>query len=517
MKDFETKTHRSKPAHSSKKVASANFDNANSTVSNFRPYLIQRKAGCACGGGCPTCQNESANLPVSQPSDASEIEADNVADKVMRMSDGDTRKPAISQTAKLSRKNSGRDVAETIPRKEKNAEKASHNVAKNSMIKDVLNSTGQPLSSETKSFFEPRFGHDFSNVRVHTDSSAAQSAKSVNALAYTVGDNIVFNQNQYHPQTETGKTLLAHELAHTIQQNGQINRQEDMDAGVSEPRDAGSEPRDADVPVAGVPLPEDAGAPEQQDAGVQDPKDAGAEKQTPAPAPPAPVFALTFDDGPHAAGLGAGANRTENVLNTLNTKGLRGKAAFFIQTAAEDGQGHAIRGSNPNGRLLVERMHREGYGIGIHTGGTADHEDHTTAANAGRLQGELASAEAYIHGITGSDPTYVRAPHGNIGSAGSTTRQAITATYANLGLTHLLWDIDGDAPGANMTLDQLKAQFNAGYAALRRNSSGRIIPTTPSSRVVVLYHDIRRGTAANIGGVIDHIRATVPGATFEKP
>jgi len=82
-----------------------------------------------------------------------------------------------------------------------------------------LGSSGIPLSKETRNFFEPRMGYDFSNVRIHADSVAAKSAGSINALAYTNGNNIVFNQNQYSPDTEGGKSLLAHELTHVVQQS----------------------------------------------------------------------------------------------------------------------------------------------------------------------------------------------------------------------------------------------------------------------------------------------------------
>ncbi len=67
---------------------------------------------------------------------------------------------------------------------------------------------------------EPRFGHDFSGVRVHTDSRAAESARAVNAHAYTVGNDIVFAPGKYQPDAHSGRELLAHELAHTVQQGG---------------------------------------------------------------------------------------------------------------------------------------------------------------------------------------------------------------------------------------------------------------------------------------------------------
>ncbi len=87
------------------------------------------------------------------------------------------------------------------------------------LVHDVLHSPGQPLDSATRSYMEPRFGHDFSQVRVHTDERAAQSAQAVNALAYTVGRDVVFGAGQYAPGTTAGKGLLAHELTHTIQQS----------------------------------------------------------------------------------------------------------------------------------------------------------------------------------------------------------------------------------------------------------------------------------------------------------
>ncbi len=86
------------------------------------------------------------------------------------------------------------------------------------IVHDVLSSPGQPLDAGTRAFMEPRFGHDFSQVRVHTDGQAAESAQAVNALAYTVGRDVVFGNGQYVPGTTEGKSLLAHELTHVVQQ-----------------------------------------------------------------------------------------------------------------------------------------------------------------------------------------------------------------------------------------------------------------------------------------------------------
>lgn len=86
------------------------------------------------------------------------------------------------------------------------------------VVHDVLSSPGQPLDTATRAFMEPRFGHDFSGVRVHTDAEAAESVRSVNALAYTVGKDIAFGMGQYAPNTSAGRWMLAHELTHVIQQ-----------------------------------------------------------------------------------------------------------------------------------------------------------------------------------------------------------------------------------------------------------------------------------------------------------
>jgi len=86
------------------------------------------------------------------------------------------------------------------------------------IVHDVLRSPGKPLDAQTRAYFEPRFGHDFSKVRLHTDSEAAESARSVNALAYTVGPQIVFGAGLYQPAAASGQRLLAHELTHVVQQ-----------------------------------------------------------------------------------------------------------------------------------------------------------------------------------------------------------------------------------------------------------------------------------------------------------
>jgi len=89
-----------------------------------------------------------------------------------------------------------------------------------SIVYGVLDSPGQPLVDESRSFMEARFGYDFSSVRVHSDPDAQRSADATNAEAYTVGHDIVFASGRYRPETTEGQQLLAHELAHVVQQDG---------------------------------------------------------------------------------------------------------------------------------------------------------------------------------------------------------------------------------------------------------------------------------------------------------
>jgi hypothetical protein len=86
------------------------------------------------------------------------------------------------------------------------------------IVREALRSPGQPFDAVTRALLEARFGHDFGRVRVHTDAKAAESARAVNALAYTVGGDIVFGSGQYRPTTPWGQRLLAHEATHVLQQ-----------------------------------------------------------------------------------------------------------------------------------------------------------------------------------------------------------------------------------------------------------------------------------------------------------
>ena len=97
-------------------------------------------------------------------------------------------------------------------------------------VQSVLRAPGQPLDRATRTLMESRFGHDFGRVRVHADAQASDSARDIHARAYTVGEHIVFGAGQYAPTADDGRRLLAHELAHVVQQGaapGDPNRDED--------------------------------------------------------------------------------------------------------------------------------------------------------------------------------------------------------------------------------------------------------------------------------------------------
>jgi hypothetical protein len=97
------------------------------------------------------------------------------------------------------------------------------------IVGKVVSGNGSPLDGSSKTFMESLFGADFSNVRVHTDSQAAASARAVSAHAYTYKEHIVFDKGQYNPHTNSGKHLLAHELTHVLQQNNHIRRRVNQD------------------------------------------------------------------------------------------------------------------------------------------------------------------------------------------------------------------------------------------------------------------------------------------------
>ncbi len=177
-----------------------------------------------------------AKLTVSEPSDEFEQEADRVADQVMRTPDPNGEElPEIGRASDSSLQRACNKCEEEgeekvgIHRKavdgsDQATAETKGNVGKAaSLVQEQLSnlsSDGEPLTATTRAYFEPYFGADFSDVRVHRSKRAFESAQSVNALAYTIGPHVVFGSGQYAPDTAAGKRLLAHELTHVVQQRG---------------------------------------------------------------------------------------------------------------------------------------------------------------------------------------------------------------------------------------------------------------------------------------------------------
>jgi hypothetical protein len=167
---------------------------------------------------------------VSHPRDAYEQEADRVAEQVMRMSTPSvsTARRGARDEEKIDRKCTNCEMKEKeeeedkglkISRKTSSVSDLDTTDEIMSEISDVVAQSGSELDYPIRQFMESGFSHNFGNVRVHSDASAAESARAVNARAYTVGTDIVFGEGEYNPKTFEGKKLIAHELAHVLQQN----------------------------------------------------------------------------------------------------------------------------------------------------------------------------------------------------------------------------------------------------------------------------------------------------------
>jgi hypothetical protein len=201
------------------------------------PMLAPEQAGSA-GSRLP---GPAASLPwplqpklqIGAAADPLEQEADHVAEQVMRMPDPGSVTTA-SDAGMLRRKcacggtpgPTGECAACRAKRLglQRQSARALTPAVAPPIVHEVLHSPGQPLDGATRAFMEPRFGHDFGRVRVHTDARAAEAARAVRALAYTVGRDVTFGAGRYAPETGEGQRLLAHELTHVVQQGAATGR-----------------------------------------------------------------------------------------------------------------------------------------------------------------------------------------------------------------------------------------------------------------------------------------------------
>jgi hypothetical protein len=241
---------------------------AKSSLNVDRSGLLPRQCDCGNAAGltgkCSGCQSKrlmkqpdsvaqtgsasvlheliQPKLTVGEPGNKYEQEADQVAEQVMRMSEPSIQRqmePEEDEEEGMVQRKIADQITPLVQRqvlpemKEEEEEviqtKSIDNQAAPSAptqespevphsVHEVLRSPGQPLDPVIRVFMEPRFGHDFSQVRVHSGGAVEQSALDVNAHAYTVGQHIVFGAGRYAPGTPGGRHLIAHELAHTIDQ-----------------------------------------------------------------------------------------------------------------------------------------------------------------------------------------------------------------------------------------------------------------------------------------------------------
>lgn len=192
-----------------------------------------------------------AKMRVGQQGDKYEQEADRVANQVMCISTSQVQRfienkqifpQPMEEEDELEMQTNEEVEEELIMHSEEEGNKTIQTKESNTISSlispkiesniDTLLVGGQPLPISARAFFEPRFRHDFSKVRIHADTRAAETSDLLNAKAFTIGNNIVFGSNQYAPDTSKGKKLLAHELTHTLQQDGRkkIQRAEEESA-----------------------------------------------------------------------------------------------------------------------------------------------------------------------------------------------------------------------------------------------------------------------------------------------
>lgn len=187
-------------------------------------------------------------LAIGQPNDHYEQEADHVAEQVMRMAEpGSIALHSIEPVAPLSIQRICTECEKELQRRPTEGEEKEEETLQTKTASSeppilsanihkqitALQSGGQPLLQAERAFFEPRFGVDFSKVRIHANDGAAKTARAINARAFTLGQHIVFGAGRYGSSSAEGQRLLAHELTHVVQQGAVVpaNRQDGARSG----------------------------------------------------------------------------------------------------------------------------------------------------------------------------------------------------------------------------------------------------------------------------------------------
>lgn len=190
----------------------------------FQPAqnVVQRK--------CDDCEKDEKNKPDSKKNkpDSKRKTVMDSKDKRMESKSKDrNEKKKEEEDKKVMKKDSGEGSSQT-----------------STTTFSAVPGSGVPLSQTSNQFFSSRMGYDFSNVKIHTGPEAEKSASAIHAKAYTIGNDIVFNQGQFDAESETGKKLMAHELTHVIQQSEEKIHRTLADTELAE--------GNMEIPVAGV-------------------------------------------------------------------------------------------------------------------------------------------------------------------------------------------------------------------------------------------------------------------------
>ena len=195
--------------------------NVPSRLGASRNALLQRQCACGnhtmAGGACAACEKRQSSLQrklmIGASNDPLEQEADRIADRVLAMPTHAAASAAPPRIQRFSGQANGQ--MNVVP----------------ASVDQVLAGPGVPLERAFRQDMEQRFGHEFSRVRVHAGATADHSARDVHAHAYTVGRDIVFGAGRFAPGTLDGRRLIAHELAHVVQQSGAGTAQAEQDSG----------------------------------------------------------------------------------------------------------------------------------------------------------------------------------------------------------------------------------------------------------------------------------------------
>jgi len=173
-----------------------------------------------------------SKLKISKPDNPYEKEADRVAEKIVNMPLADSKDISLQKdqdtlNRKCTKCEMEKEEGELIIHRKVQSSSSAYLEPPDEIVQKIdpiKTSEGSSLDYSTRNFMEPRFGFNFGDVRIHTDSNASKANASINARAFTMGNDIYFNHGEYNPETTQGRKLLAHELTHVVQQTGEQNQ-----------------------------------------------------------------------------------------------------------------------------------------------------------------------------------------------------------------------------------------------------------------------------------------------------